>query len=78
VLFETVTNPLIKVNDVSTIAKAVHEINKDCLVIIDNTFLTPWNMRPLEHGADVVLHSATKYINGHSDCVCGLVATSKY
>ncbi|CBY31200.1 unnamed protein product [Oikopleura dioica] len=76
VLFETVTNPLIKVNDVSTIAKAVHEINKDCLVIIDNTFLTPWNMRPLEHGADVVLHSASKYINGHSDCVCGLVATS--
>ena len=51
----------------------VHDYNKDIVVVVDNTFLTPYNQRPLDLGADVVMHSATKYMNGHSDVVMGLV-----
>lgn len=70
IYFETFTNPLLKVTSVkaiSKIAKAHH-----LLTIVDNTFLTPYLQRPLDLGADIVVHSATKYLGGHSDVVAGI------
>lgn len=69
---ETPTNPLLNVVDV----KAVVERAGDALVVVDNTFATPVNQRPLELGADVVVHSTTKYLGGHSDVVGGAVIAS--
>jgi cystathionine gamma-lyase len=68
---ETPTNPLLKLVDIAAVTKIArkHKI----LTVVDNTFATPWIQRPLELGADLVLHSATKYINGHSDMVGGIV-----
>ncbi|ATO43075.1 PLP-dependent aspartate aminotransferase family protein [Loigolactobacillus coryniformis] len=71
---ETPTNPLLHVSDLkalSAIAKA-HNL----LTIVDNTFATPYNQRPLELGADIVVHSASKYLGGHSDLVAGLAVTN--
>ena len=67
------TNPLLKVSSVKQIAKIAHQ--HDALVIVDNTFLTPYLQRPLDLGADVVLHSATKYLGGHSDFTAGMIVT---
>merc|ERR1712127_833247 len=67
VWFELMSNPLLRVGDVKTIAEKVHAVNKDIVVCVDNTFLSSYNARPLDLGADVVMHSATKYMNGHSD-----------
>lgn len=74
VWFELMSNPLLRVGDVKTIAEKVHAVNKDIVVCVDNTFLSSYNARPLDLGADVVMHSATKYMNGHSDVVMGLLA----
>ena len=74
VYFETITNPLLQVNDVSRIAAIAHKYG--ALVIVDNTFVTPYLQQPLDLGADVVIHSATKYLAGHSDVIAGLVVTS--
>ncbi|CAG5112763.1 Oidioi.mRNA.OKI2018_I69.chr2.g6943.t1.cds [Oikopleura dioica] len=74
VWFELMSNPLLRVGEVKTIAEKVHAVNKDIVVCVDNTFLTCYNSRPLDLGADVVMHSATKYMNGHSDVVMGLLA----
>lgn len=71
VFIETLGNPNSDVVDIEAIAKIAHE-NKIPLVI-DNTFGTPYLIRPIEHGADIVIHSATKYLGGHSDLVAGLV-----
>lgn len=74
IYFETPTNPLLKITDikaVTTLAKA-HNIK----TIVDNTFATPYNQTPLTLGADVVVHSATKYLGGHSDLVAGLAVTN--
>lgn len=74
VWIETPTNPLLNVVDieaVTTFAKA-----RSALVVVDNTFATPWLQRPLELGADIVVHSTTKYLSGHSDVVGGFAATS--
>ena len=68
---ETPTNPLLSVVDVERLAAAAHE--RDALVVVDNTFATPYLQRPLELGADVVVHSTTKYLGGHSDVVGGFV-----
>ncbi len=68
---ETPTNPLMKIADIEAIALAVKNINKDLLVAVDNTFATPYLQRPLDLGADIVMHSATKYLGGHSDLVMG-------
>ncbi len=68
---ESPTNPLMKVLDIENIADEAHE--KDTLVVMDNTFATPYFQRPLELKADVVVHSLTKYISGHSDVVGGAV-----
>ena len=70
IYFEGLTNPLLKVNDVERIAAIAHEHR--ALVFVDNTFVTPLNQRPLDLGADLVLHSATKYLAGHSDVIAGL------
>lgn len=71
VYFEPVTNPLLQVTPVSGIAKLAHD--HGILAITDNTFLSPYLLRPLEYGADLVVHSATKYLAGHSDVSAGAV-----
>jgi cystathionine beta-lyase/cystathionine gamma-synthase len=71
---ETPTNPLLRLIDLSAIAKIAREHN--IMTCVDNTFATPYLQRPLEHGIDLVAHSATKYLAGHSDTIMGLVATS--
>ncbi|MCM3716948.1 bifunctional cystathionine gamma-lyase/homocysteine desulfhydrase [Fictibacillus phosphorivorans] len=71
---ETPTNPLLKVTDIEAAAKWAK--SKDLLFMVDNTFNTPYWQNPIELGADIVLHSATKYIGGHSDVVAGLVVVN--
>jgi cystathionine gamma-lyase len=71
VWIETPTNPLLKIVDIDAIAKIAKK--HGLLVVVDNTFSSPMVQRPLEHGADVVMHSATKYLNGHSDMVGGIL-----
>lgn len=73
VYFETPCNPTLKLLDIAAIAKEAHAYNPDIRVIVDNTFCSPYLQRPLELGADVVVHSATKYINGHGDVIAGFV-----
>lgn len=70
VWIETPTNPLLKLVDIATIAEEAHK--HGVLVVVDNTFASPWIQRPLDLGADIVVHSATKYINGHSDVIGGV------
>lgn len=71
---ETPSNPTLKVVDIKKIAEVGHK--HGLIVCVDNTFATPYFQNPLDLGADIVLHSATKYINGHSDIVLGLLATN--
>jgi cystathionine gamma-synthase len=75
VWIETPSNPLLRITDVADIAKRAHAIG--ALVAADNTFLSPGWQRPIELGADIVVHSTTKYINGHSDVVGGAVIAAK-
>ncbi|MGH2455547.1 MAG: cystathionine gamma-synthase [Candidatus Limnocylindria bacterium] len=70
---ETPTNPLLKVVDISAVARLA--ASAGALTVVDNTFATPFLQRPLELGADLVMHSATKYLGGHSDVIGGLLAT---
>jgi len=74
VWLESPTNPLLKVIDIKEIAEIAHK--RDILLAVDNTFLTPYFQRPLNLGADVVVYSLTKYMNGHSDVVMGAVTTN--
>ncbi|WP_422124067.1 bifunctional cystathionine gamma-lyase/homocysteine desulfhydrase [Planococcus sp. X10-3] len=74
IFIETPTNPLLKVTDIEAVAKFAK--SKGLLTIVDNTFMTPYLQSPLKLGADIVLHSATKYIGGHSDVVAGLVVVN--
>ena len=76
VYFETPANPTMKIIDIKAVCDLVHGINPDCLVLVDNTFATPYLTRPLQLGADIVLHSATKYLNGHGDVVAGMAVGS--
>lgn len=71
VWIETPTNPMLKIVDIRAIADFAHQ--RGLLVVVDNTFASPILQRPLEHGADIVMHSATKYLNGHSDMVGGML-----
>ncbi|MFC5970349.1 cystathionine gamma-synthase [Halomarina salina] len=71
---ETPTNPLMRVVDIEAIADIAHD--GDALCAVDNTFATPYLQRPLEHGADIVSHSLTKYLGGHSDVVGGALVTN--
>jgi cystathionine beta-lyase/cystathionine gamma-synthase len=70
VLIETPTNPLMWITDLSAAAEVAHSAG--ALLIVDNTFATPFFQRPFEHGADIVYHSTTKYLNGHSDMIGGV------
>ena len=74
VWLETPTNPTLKLVDIRKISKMAHE--KNILVVVDNTFMSPYFQRPISLGADMVVHSATKYIGGHSDLVSGAVVTN--
>jgi len=74
VWIETPTNPLLNLVDIRAVADAAHAAG--AIVVVDNTFATPYLQRPLELGADVVVHSTTKYLGGHSDIVGGFAATS--
>lgn len=75
IFLETPTNPLLKVIDIRNLAEAARK--KNIKIMVDNTFATPINQRPLELGADVVIHSGSKYLNGHSDVIAGLVAGNR-
>jgi len=73
VWLETPTNPYLRVTDIRAVAEMVHSHENKPLLIVDNTFATPYLQRPLELGADIVVHSMTKYLGGHSDAVGGAV-----
>jgi cystathionine gamma-synthase len=75
VWIETPTNPLLKVVDIAAVSRVAASVG--ALTVVDSTFATPFIQRPLELGADVVMHSATKYLSGHSDVISGLLATCR-
>ncbi len=72
---ETPTNPMLNIIDIGAVAKISKKNN--CLLVVDNTFATPYLQRPLELGADIVMHSATKYLGGHSDVVMGALIVNE-
>jgi cystathionine beta-lyase/cystathionine gamma-synthase len=74
VYVETPTNPMMNVTDISALAEKIH--GKDILLIVDNTFMSPYLQNPLKLGADVVVHSGTKYLGGHSDTISGFVVVN--
>lgn len=71
---ETPTNPMMRICDLRGVAKIAHAAG--ALVVVDNTFASPYNQRPLDLDADIVMHSSTKYLNGHSDVIGGIVVTN--
>lgn len=71
---ETPTNPTLKITDIQATSDLAKKY--DCLLAVDNTFCSPYNQSPLDHGADIIVHSVTKYIGGHSDVVMGVVCTN--
>ncbi|KAM7047033.1 LOW QUALITY PROTEIN: cystathionine gamma-lyase-like [Acridotheres tristis] len=74
---ETPANPTLKVTDIKACADVAHGMQKDVLVAVDNSFMSPYFQRPLSLGADISMSSATKYINGHSDVLMGLVSVNR-
>ena len=72
---ETPTNPMLKIIDIRTSADFAR--GRGAIVVVDNTFMSPYRQRPLDLGADLVIHSATKYLNGHSDMVGGIIVTKR-
>jgi cystathionine beta-lyase/cystathionine gamma-synthase len=72
---ETPTNPLLGISDIQALGQVLHSRNAEAWMVVDNTFATPFLQRPLELGADLVVHSTTKYLGGHSDVVGGAVLT---
>lgn len=76
VYLETPCNPNLKMVDIEAVAKLAHDFNPEILVMVDNTFCSPYLQQPLALGADVVLHSATKYLNGHGDVIAGFIVGS--
>jgi methionine-gamma-lyase len=73
VYLETPCNPTMKVVDIAEVARISHDYNPEIKVIVDNTFASPYLQQPLKLGADVVVHSATKYLNGHGDVIAGFI-----
>lgn len=71
VWIESPTNPTLKITDIAEVSKIAHA--HDCLLLVDNTFMSPFSQQPLKLGADIVLHSVSKYINGHTDVVMGVL-----
>ncbi len=74
VFLETPTNPLMRLTDIEACARIAHDAG--ALLVVDNTFATPWLQRPIELGADIVVHSSTKYLGGHSDVIGGVVVVN--
>jgi cystathionine gamma-lyase len=74
VWLETPTNPLLKLADIAAVAAIARD--RGALLVVDNTFMSPAGQRPLDHGADIVMHSTTKYVGGHSDVVGGALVTA--
>jgi len=74
VFIETPTNPMMQVIDIAAAAKIAHD--RKLILVVDNTFLTPYFQRPMKLGADIVLHSGTKYLGGHNDTLAGILVTS--
>ena len=72
---ETPSNPLLKLVDLAMVAEVAK--SRGIITVADNTFASPWVQRPIEHGFDIVMHSATKYMNGHSDVISGVAATAR-
>jgi len=72
VFVESPTNPLMSITDIRGVARVVRKA-KNCRLVVDNTFMSPYFQRPIELGADIVIHSTTKYLNGHSDSIGGVV-----
>ncbi len=77
VLLESPTNPLLKIVDLATISKDVKERAPNAIVVVDNTMMSPYLQRPLEHGADIVYDSATKYLSGHHDLMAGVIVCNR-
>lgn len=78
VYLESPANPNMNISDIEAISKIAHEV-EGCIVVVDNTYCTPYIQRPLDLGADVVVHSATKYLNGHGDVIAGFaVGTQEF
>lgn len=77
VYLETPANPNLKITDLKAVSKIAHDYNPEIMVVCDNTFATPYLQRPLELGCDAVIHSGTKYLNGHGDVIAGFVCGSK-
>ena len=75
VYIETPTNPMMEICDIHEISKICKKSN--CILVTDNTFMSPYNQRPLTLGADIVMHSITKYLNGHSDVIGGILVAKK-
>ena len=76
IYLESQTNPNMTVVDIPEIVKITKEYNKEILIAVDNTFLSPYNYKPLEHGVDICVESCTKYISGHSDIILGSITTN--
>ncbi|HJU83535.1 MAG TPA: PLP-dependent aspartate aminotransferase family protein [Holophagaceae bacterium] len=76
VMLETPTNPMLGLSDIAAVRATLKAAGSKAILAVDNTFATPFNQRPLELGADLVFHSTTKYLNGHSDSIGGVVATN--
>ena len=75
VFFETPTNPFLKTINIQKISRLAKSINSKCIIAVDNTWATPLFQKPLRHGADISLYSATKYFSGHSDVMGGIILT---
>ena len=74
IYIETPTNPMMEICDINEISKIAKKYN--CILVVDNTFMSPYNQRPIELGADIVMHSITKYLNGHSDVIGGILISN--
>ena len=77
VLLESPTNPLLKIVDIAAISSMVKEKCPDAIIVVDNTMMSPYLQRPLEHGADIVYDSATKYLSGHHDLMAGVITCNR-
>ena len=77
VLLESPTNPLLKICDIARISALVKEKCEDAVIVVDNTMMSPYLQRPLEHGADIVYDSATKYLSGHHDLMAGIITCNR-
>jgi cystathionine gamma-lyase/cystathionine beta-lyase/cystathionine gamma-lyase/homocysteine desulfhydrase len=76
IFVETPTNPIMAITDIREVSQIAHD-RPDCRLAVDNTFMSPYFQRPIELGADIVVHSTTKYLNGHSDSVGGIVVLNR-